>query len=357
MKTALIGCGAISGAHLRGLSTVDTTVAALCDIDAGKAEKRKAEFGLSSTVYTDWREMIDRERPDVVHVCTPHYLHLPMSVYALSRGINVLCEKPDAVSVIEAEKMKAAAEKSGTTLMVIRNNRYEDAFKGRLAWIDNPEDDSNRHVTRYYDRIFTTMSLWKLFVKTFTIGMYDVFSRPSIFEWLSALEEEQKKLRYCPNCKTDFLCHDVEDECPFCDDSLDFDIVVDIAHLTPKFIIDDCRFAEDALQIEDKLIYSTYLNKSNPFVLKSSDLMCVSDKELEVLSVHVTSNDDNNIRVVVDPKNGASFFIATPGLLKYNQKIDKATSIPFSKQSHRSLVLSLSDINEPQRVIILTATN
>lgn len=239
----------------------------------------------------------------------------------------------------------------------IKNNHYEDAFKGRLAWIDNPEDDSNRHVTRYFDRMFTTMSLWKLFVKTFTIGMYDVFSRPSIFEWLSALEDEQKKLRYCSNCKTDFLCDDIEDECPFCDENLDFDMVVDIAHLTPKFIIDDCRFAEEALQIEDKLIYSTYLNKSNPLVLKSSDLMHDSDKELELLSVHVTSNDDNNIRVVVDPKNGASFFIATPGLLKYNQKIDKATSIPFSKQSHRSLVLSLQDINEPQRVIILTATN
>jgi hypothetical protein len=85
--------------------------------------------------------------------------------------------------------------------------------------------------------------------------------------------------------------------------------------------------------------------------------MYVSDKELELLSVHVTTNDNNNIRVVVEPKNGASFFIATPGLLKYNQKIDKATSISFSKKSHRSLVLSLNDINEPQRVIILTATN
>ena len=239
----------------------------------------------------------------------------------------------------------------------IKNNRYDDAFKGRLAWIDNPDDDSNRHITRYYDRAFTTMPLWQLFAKTFTEGKFDVFYRPSIFEWLDALEDEQKKLRFCPNCKTDFLCYNVDYECPFCDDSLDFDIVIDIAHLSPKFIIDDYRFAEDATQIEDKLIYSTYLNKSNPFVIRSSDLMYVSDKELELLSVHVTTNDNNKIRVVVEPKNGASFFIATPGLLKYNQKIDKATSISFSKKSHRSLVLSLNDINEPQRVIILTETN
>jgi DNA-binding helix-hairpin-helix protein with protein kinase domain len=102
----------------------------------------------------------------------------------------------------------------------IKNNRYDDAFKGRLAWIDNPDDDSNRHITRYYDRAFTTMPLWQLFAKTFTEGKFDVFYRPSIFEWLDALEDEQKKLRFCPNCKTDFLCYDVDDECPFCDDSL-----------------------------------------------------------------------------------------------------------------------------------------
>lgn len=129
MKTALIGCGAISGAHLRGLSAVDTTVAALCDIDAGKAEKRKAEFGLSSTVYTDWREMIDRERPDVVHVCTPHYLHVPMSVYALSRGINVLCEKPMAISAEGLDEIAAAVRTSGARFGVCQQNRFEPNMK------------------------------------------------------------------------------------------------------------------------------------------------------------------------------------------------------------------------------------
>lgn len=61
---------------------------------------------------------------DAIDICTPNYLHSVIACAALEKGLHVLCEKPDAVSVAEAEKMKAAAEKSGKCLMVIRNNRY-----------------------------------------------------------------------------------------------------------------------------------------------------------------------------------------------------------------------------------------
>lgn len=239
----------------------------------------------------------------------------------------------------------------------IKNNRYEDAFKGRLAWIDNPDDDSNRHVTRYYDRMFTTMPLWKMFDKTFTVGVHDVFSRPSMYEWLDVLEDEQRKLRFCNHCKTDFLCCDVDDECPFCDKLLDFDMVVDTAHLTPKFFIDNCRFAEDSLTVDEALVNSTYLNKSNTLIVSTRDLMCATEKELDILSIRVDSSDSQAVRVVIEPLNGASFHVATHDLRRYNQKIEKPTSIPFVRKPNRSLILSLEDINLPQRVLILTAIN
>ncbi len=239
----------------------------------------------------------------------------------------------------------------------LKNNLYEDAFKGRLAWIDNPDDDSNRHVSRYYDRCFTTMPLWKLFEKTFTVGIYDVFSRPPMYEWLNVLEDEQKKLKFCPSCKTDFLCYDVDDECPFCDELLDFDLVVDTAHLTPKFILDNCKFDDASLYIEESMVDSAYLNQSNPIIISSTDLMHPTNKPVEYLSIKVASSDEQSVRVIVEPLNGASFYVATSDLRMYNQKIERATSIPFSKQSKRSLVLSLEDIDIPQRVLILTAIN
>jgi predicted dehydrogenase len=73
--------------------------------------------------------MIDKEELDAVDICTPNKIHSIAAVYALENGLHVLCEKPDAVSVAEAEKMKKASEESGKTLMVIRNNRFRPSTK------------------------------------------------------------------------------------------------------------------------------------------------------------------------------------------------------------------------------------
>ncbi len=81
------------------------------------------EFGVP-TYYTDYKDVLSIEGLDAIDICTPNYLHSIIAVEALNKGINVLCEKPDAVSVAEAEKMKKAAEKSGKLLMVVRNNRF-----------------------------------------------------------------------------------------------------------------------------------------------------------------------------------------------------------------------------------------
>ena len=73
--------------------------------------------------------MIEKEQLDAVDICTPNNIHSEAAVFALEHGVHVMCEKPDAVSVCEAEKMKAAAEASGKTLMVMRNNRYRPSTK------------------------------------------------------------------------------------------------------------------------------------------------------------------------------------------------------------------------------------
>ena len=94
-RAAVIGCGVISYAHLHSLALLDNAeVVALCDVNTSAAEKRKNEFSLDLPLYTDYKEMLDREKPDVVHICTPHHLHAERIIEALSRDINVLSEKP-----------------------------------------------------------------------------------------------------------------------------------------------------------------------------------------------------------------------------------------------------------------------
>ena len=84
-RVALIGCGSVSGNHFNALRTIgNNTVIALCDIKPERAEASKAKYGLDAAkIYTNYIEMYDTEKPDAVHICTPHYLHCEMTVEAL----------------------------------------------------------------------------------------------------------------------------------------------------------------------------------------------------------------------------------------------------------------------------------
>lgn len=119
MKTAIIGVGVIGNVHLGILLDKGIVPVAICDVD----ESRTAKYP-QIKAYTDYKEMLDKEKPDVVHICTPHYLHAEMTIYALERNINVLCEKPLCMNREEIELVLKAEEKSSAQLAVCFQNRY-----------------------------------------------------------------------------------------------------------------------------------------------------------------------------------------------------------------------------------------
>jgi predicted dehydrogenase len=125
-RIALIGCGAISENHIKGILAAGYELCALCDAVPVKAEKAIEKYALSGVrVYTDYREMLELEKPFAVHICTPHYLHAEMCVAALEKNIHVLCEKPICISLEQLEDVHRAAEKSQAQLGVCHQNRYE----------------------------------------------------------------------------------------------------------------------------------------------------------------------------------------------------------------------------------------
>lgn len=123
MKVAVIGCGGVSIMHFKALqANPDTEIIASCDIKPERADKKAAEFG--GKAYYDFDELLNCEKPDSIHICTPHYLHTPMAVRALKAGINVLLEKPCSVSIEEIARLKAAQDESGKQLAICFQNRY-----------------------------------------------------------------------------------------------------------------------------------------------------------------------------------------------------------------------------------------
>ena len=101
MKTlhaAVIGCGLISKNHFKALKNVEhVCCTAVCDIDPDKARAAAEIHGIHQ-VYSDYKELLKDPDIDVVHICTPHYLHARMAIDALKAGKHVLCEKPMALT-------------------------------------------------------------------------------------------------------------------------------------------------------------------------------------------------------------------------------------------------------------------
>ncbi len=99
LKIAIVGAGfAARIVHLPGYAGVRQPVSAICDLDEDRARTLAEQYGIPN-VYTDWQQMLARERPDVVSVCLPNVLHHKITVGALEAGAHVLCEKPLATSV------------------------------------------------------------------------------------------------------------------------------------------------------------------------------------------------------------------------------------------------------------------
>jgi predicted dehydrogenase len=122
-RIGIIGVGFGAQVHAPGFRSEGWDIAAICSRSRDKAEKAAAEAGITA-VYTDPVELIRRDDLDAVAIITPPSAHHSLSIAALEAGKHVLCEKPFALNVKQAEAMRDAAEKSGRTAMVAHEFRH-----------------------------------------------------------------------------------------------------------------------------------------------------------------------------------------------------------------------------------------
>ena len=127
LKVGIIGCGGIANQkHLPALAGIEEVeVVAFCDIIEERAILSKNTYGTSDgRVYSDYKEMLEKEDLDIVHVCTPNSSHAEISIAAMEADNHVMCEKPMAKTAEEARAMIEASEKTGKKLTIGYQNRF-----------------------------------------------------------------------------------------------------------------------------------------------------------------------------------------------------------------------------------------
>ncbi|MBR4093193.1 MAG: Gfo/Idh/MocA family oxidoreductase [Oscillospiraceae bacterium] len=132
MKYALIGCGRISVNHIKACINNEFELVAVCDIVKEKAEELLSKFELSEKdvkIYSDYKEMIEKENIDIVSIATESGVHAEIALYCISEGINTIIEKPMAMNMSDAQKIIEYTEKYGVKTAVCHQNRFNIAVQ------------------------------------------------------------------------------------------------------------------------------------------------------------------------------------------------------------------------------------
>ncbi len=163
-RVAVVGCGTIAPNHLFALSqNDDVRVVALVDPKTERAVALQKEFAPEARIFADYEEMLRTVHPDSVHICTPHYLHAPMAIRALSEDIHVFLEKPMCRTEEEIPLRLEAAKKSKGKITVSFQNRLNPTTLTALQIAKEDGGVLRAYGTLFWDRDekYYTESGWR----------------------------------------------------------------------------------------------------------------------------------------------------------------------------------------------------
>ena len=125
-RVGIIGCGRIAARHANAYTTIESTeLVAAAEPDPERRLKFDETYGIVG-LYENYREMLSNEELDIISICTWHPLHCELTVAAAKSGVQaILCEKPIALNMGEADKMLAACEEAGTKLVIGHQHRFD----------------------------------------------------------------------------------------------------------------------------------------------------------------------------------------------------------------------------------------
>ncbi|SCJ97242.1 Glucose--fructose oxidoreductase precursor [uncultured Eubacterium sp.] len=133
MKYALIGCGRIATNHIKAAINNSLDILAVCDLlpEAMKnlLTKHSLQEDMNIHKYIDYKKMLEKEKPELVSIATESGNHAEIALYCIARGINVIIEKPIAMSMADAESIIEESKRKGVKVSACHQNRFNVAIQ------------------------------------------------------------------------------------------------------------------------------------------------------------------------------------------------------------------------------------
>jgi len=130
MKYALIGCGRISPNHIAAAKENGLEFVAICDIAPENMLDKVRKFELTGVkMYNDYREMLEKEKPELVAICTESGKHAAIALDCIDAGCNVIIEKPIALSLADADEIIRRGHEKGVKVCANHQNRFNKSIR------------------------------------------------------------------------------------------------------------------------------------------------------------------------------------------------------------------------------------
>jgi len=140
LKVGLIGAGGFGTEHLKGFSrNLNCELAAIASRTEEHAKALSEEFSVPKIYYGNdsWEQMIESEKLDIISICTPNYLHAPITLRAIERNCHILCEKPIAITQYELNQIESKLNSKKLIFFTSFQKRYNPIFQLIKSVIDD----------------------------------------------------------------------------------------------------------------------------------------------------------------------------------------------------------------------------
>ena len=131
LKYAIIGCGRISPNHISAAIENKLNIVALCDVEESKMDNTIVDFNLlgKTKKYVDYKKMLECEKPDLVAICTESGKHGRIALDCIEAGVNLIIEKPIALSLEEADLIISKANEKNIKVSACHQNRFNKSVR------------------------------------------------------------------------------------------------------------------------------------------------------------------------------------------------------------------------------------
>ncbi|ESU34221.1 oxidoreductase [Bacillus sp. 17376] len=130
LRYAIIGCGRISPNHIAAAMENELDIVALCDVVPENIDDKISKFNLPDTVakYTDYKEMLEKEKPELIAICTESGNHASIALDCIEADANLIIEKPIALSLEDADQIIAKAKEKNVKVSACHQNRFNKSI-------------------------------------------------------------------------------------------------------------------------------------------------------------------------------------------------------------------------------------